>query len=118
MPHLMMEYSANLLEEDELNHFLQQCNHILSETLPANISACKSRAYPCTNYVLADNESNIEAFIAITIKVWSGRSAAILQTTAENILHLAERMFIQSLQALQLKISVEVLELSHHYAKN
>ena len=116
MPHLVLEYSANLLEKDVFTEVFAKLHRLLSEKLPTQLASCKSRAYEVTDYYLADgNPAN--AFIALHVRIMPGRSTELLNEIAAEIFAILQNAFKASLVALDLQISVEISDLGRVYVK-
>lgn len=116
MPQLILEYSANIIEKENLTTLFQQCHEFLAKSLPTELASCKSRAIKCENYCIGDNaESN--AFVHISLKVMSGRSKDTLHSVGQSMMNILSRYFEKSLQQLKLQISLEISELQTTYFK-
>lgn len=116
MPHLVLEYSANVIEKKHLDELLQRCNRLLEESLPTEISNCKSRAYVCDIYSVGAGAANA-AFVHVDLKVMAGRTLEKLQTLGQDLLTMLNNHFAESRQKLQLQITLEISELAKTYFK-
>lgn len=114
MPHLSLEYSANLLEKTHLLDLLKKCNILLAEHLPTDINSCVSRTIECDQYYIGEGQSN-SAFIHISLKVKSGRTFATLQKTCAALLAVIREYCQESYRQLNLKISIDIVELQNNY---
>lgn len=117
MPHVILEYSGNLIENIEFQALFKECHELLVKHLSTSIQNCKSRAYLCKNYYVGDGNSN-NAFVHVTLKIMPGRSKELLNYTGETLLTLFKKYFSESIQKLNLELSLEIVELQGPYFKS
>ena len=115
MPHLILEYSANVIEPD-FSALFKECHALLANRLPTQITSCKSRAIKCENYHVGMGDIH-NGFIHVTLKIMPGRTLEVLQATGQALLELVKKYFSKSLQDLQLEISLEFNEIQQPYFK-
>jgi len=115
MPQITLEYTANILEKD-LANALPEIHHIVCEMLKTELANCKSRLQSVENYVIGDGAKD-NAFVHLTIALLPGRSTELLQSTAEIILNKLKNYFHQSLQKLNLQITIAMENLPEVYIK-
>lgn len=111
MPHLTLDYAANIIENTDLKQFLQKAQVILVETLPADSKSFKSRALAADDYVVGDGLHRA-GFVHLHVKVKSGRTQDTLDKAAQQLLSLMKDVFKRS---YPVSISVEVQELAPAY---
>jgi 5-carboxymethyl-2-hydroxymuconate isomerase len=116
MPHIILEYSENIIEQGEFSELFQTLHLLLTELLPTQLNSCKSRALKCTSFFLGDGYHQ-NAFVHVTIKVLPGREKSHLDSVAQKILPQLERFFSESLSHLNIQISLEIKDLSTNYFK-
>jgi len=116
MPQLTLEFSSNLLEKNNLTNLFKQCHTILSETLPTQLSSCKSRAIKCKRYVVGDGHPD-NAFVHINLKVLPGRTLEKRNILGEKIMETLKQFFSDSINKLNLQITLEIMELQPTYFK-
>lgn len=114
MPHLILEYSANVLEDDSFGELFEKCHGLLADSLPTERKSCVSRAIECTQYCVGEGRGD-SAFIHVNLKVKAGRTFEVLKKTAEVILEAIKSHCHESMQQLNLKITMEVNELTDNY---
>jgi len=114
MPHLILEYSSNLLEKTTLSGVFKKCHVILAEMLPTEINSCISRAIESDQYYIGEGQPN-RAFIHVSLRLKTGRTFETLQKTSENILMAIKEYCEESSEKLNLHISLEVIELGKTY---
>lgn len=115
MPHITLECSQNILEQD-IRSLLLEIHLFLVDKLPTQLEACSSRVIRHSEYTLGDGSSH-NAFVHINIRILPGRSEALLIATAKAILEKATLFFNNSSNALQLKISVGIENVASVYVK-
>src|SRR5476651_359506 len=101
MPHLILEFSDNILEKNNITPLFQQCHAILTATLPTPIENCKSRAVEHTCYYLGNGQPK-NAFIHVSLQILPGRSAETLQNTGNQLIVLFKNYFAESREKLNL----------------
>jgi 5-carboxymethyl-2-hydroxymuconate isomerase len=111
MPQLILEYSANVLEQNNFTQLFKTCHEILAQKLPADLGSCKSRAIQHNIYYVGNGEPN-NAFVHVSLKCMEGRSEEILQNMTQEILNVLQNHFAGSLKKLNLQISLQLGELS------
>ena len=116
MPHLVLEYSANISEKSNFKALFAKCHQLLVEQLPTELASCKSRAIQQSDFYLGDGNTH-NAFVHLQIKVLPGRTTEKLHNIGNNILPLLKDHFAHSLQTLNLQISLEIQDLSANYFK-
>lgn len=116
MPQLRLEYSANVLEKNNMTQLFEACHKTLVEILPTDIKTCKSRAIECESFYVGDGNPK-NAFVHVALKVLPGRDAEVLKKVGEVIMDILKNYFSQSLQAFNLQITLEVMELEKTYFK-
>ncbi|WP_158649255.1 hypothetical protein [Aquella oligotrophica] len=116
MPHLILECSDNIIEENrQLLNILHDCQQMLVENLPTSLESCKSRVVRHQDYLLGNGEVK-NAFIHLEVRVLKGRSEELLKRLAEELKTCISARLLKSLgNDLNLKLSVEVVELSGIY---
>ena len=118
MPHLVLEASTNIIEANSrIKQCLIECQNLLTEKLPTQLSSCKSRYIKHEVYVVGNNDTN-NAFVHLDVKVLSGRSPQVLTAIVEDLKQLLIKSFNQSAVALKLDISIELSDLSVYYIKS
>jgi 5-carboxymethyl-2-hydroxymuconate isomerase len=117
MPHLILEYSDNVIEKNNFTDLFAQCHDFLAANLPTEIASCKSRAIGYSDYYVSGGQAK-NAFVHVTLKILSGRSVAVLNKVGHQLLDMLNSYFVESHQHLQLQISLEIADLSDAYFKS
>lgn len=110
MPHFVLEYSDNILEELDYKDFFKRLHTLLVENGPFNLSDIKSRAI-CHQqfYVAAGQESN--AFVHLTLSIFEGRDLGLRQELGEKILAFLKGEFARFFEKLNCSFTVEIREM-------
>ena len=116
MPHLILEFSDNVIEQDRFSDLFQQCHQTLAEKLPTNLMSCKSRAIPLEHFYLGDGAESL-AFVHGTLKIMPGRTEEVLNQTAEALMSLFKAHFQETAKARHLQLSLEIVSLNSPYVK-
>lgn len=114
MPHLVLEYSSNLLEKRTLSGVFKKCHAILAEMLPTEVNSCISRAIEFDQYYIGEGQLN-KAFIHVRLRLKTGRTFETLQKASESLLMAIKEYCKESGEKLNLQISLEVIELQKTY---
>ncbi|MFM0717017.1 5-carboxymethyl-2-hydroxymuconate Delta-isomerase [Paraburkholderia strydomiana] len=120
MPHLTLEYSANLAGAERIG---QLCN-ALAQCLDAqreNINESEQRVYPlggirvralrCEQYCIADGRPDA-AFLHANLKIGAGRSDATKKATGDALFALIKQHFATEFEQQGLALSLEIGEFS------
>ena len=107
MPHAILEYSDNILDDADFVHMLSRLHDLLVETGGCNPKEIKSRVYRLEHYRVGDgSESN--SFAHLTIRVKEGRPAEMLQRMGEAALGLLKEHYSLSLERQRCDLTVEI----------
>jgi 5-carboxymethyl-2-hydroxymuconate isomerase len=116
MPHLTLEFSANILEKNNMTSLFKECHVMLAHALPSELARCKSRAIESSFYYVGDGQPN-NAFVHVSLKVMPGRSFDTLKNVGDNMMKILKDNFSESLKKLHLQITVEISDLQKTYFK-
>jgi 5-carboxymethyl-2-hydroxymuconate isomerase len=116
MPHLTLEYSANLADTQrigELCNALAQCLDAQRESgervYPRG--GIRVRALRCEQYCIADGRPDA-AFLHANLKIGAGRSDAVKQATGDALFALIKQRFTPEFERHGLALSLEINEFS------
>ncbi len=113
MPHLTLEYSANVREAKDLGPLFLRLHTLLSETAGIDIRNCKSRARPADDYMVAEGGER-DAFVHLEIRFLDGRPAEVKSAAGIRSLDLLREWFAESDSVLALQITVEVRDIKRN----
>lgn len=116
MPHVILEYSANILkqEKESIHHIFPVIHKMLTQYLPTQEGGCKSRSKQYDTFYLGDGNTN-NAFVYLELKICKGRSLETQSMVGEKLLAMLQQQFANTAKALKLDITVQVTELSDVY---
>lgn len=104
MPHLTLEYSANLSAPADLPRLFASCHEALAR-LEVALDDFKSRAYRCDSYRVGSGVPE-RAFVHVTLAVLDHRPPSFQREAGEQILRIVEQGFASS--AVDCDVTVEV----------
>jgi 5-carboxymethyl-2-hydroxymuconate isomerase len=116
VPHLTLEYSANLAGEERLGEL---CN-VLAQCLDAQrengeriypLGGIRVRALRCEQYCIADGRADA-AFLHANLKIGAGRSEAAKKATGDALFALIKQYFAVEFEQHGLALSLEINEFS------
>lgn len=118
MPHITVEYTANIEKEARIPELLQNINQSLAESKVFPIGGIRSRAIKLADYVVADNTED-DAFVHVTVKIGSGRPENVKKKVCENLFKMIEDHFSPLFQKRYIALSLELYEFQNPtYKKN
>ena len=117
MPHITIEYSANVAEHHDIDALVQAV-HVaaLEHGLPA-LDALRTRAAARAHYRIADGDPH-HAFVAIAVRIGPGRTADEKTTFVHSLLGAAERQVAGEAGPLAIAWSVELAEIDPAFRVN
>jgi 5-carboxymethyl-2-hydroxymuconate isomerase len=110
MPHITLEYSANVEEKIAIDGLLKTLQDAAFATGVAELAGFRTRAERRDHYRVADgNPAN--CFVAITIRVARGRSAEELKNLREKVTDAAVAYLEPVFSSAPISFSCEVQEI-------
>lgn len=104
MPHIIVEYSANLSADLDLNDLMKELHINLGDRESVDIKRIKTRAIPLDHFVVGVPD-NTQPMIHITIKLMPGRGDDLKKQMAKGLYDIAKTY------AKDAVITVEITEL-------
>ena len=119
MPHLTVEYSANLEEQINVMDLLRKIHEAALATGVFEVGAVRTRAARREHYVIADGHTD-NSFVAITARIAPGRDAETRKRLGQAIFDAACNYLEKVYQKTPIGISLEVHEIDNSmaYRKN
>ena len=119
MPHLTIEYSANVAAHHDIDALVEAVHTAaLSHGLPP-LDALRTRAAVRDHYLIADGSApETFAFIAIAARIGPGRDAASKLSFIETVLDAAERYIDATSCPLSIAWSIELNEIDPEFRIN
>lgn len=113
MPHLTIEYSANI--EPEIAGLCHALRDVMLASGLFEIGAIRVRARPCPHYAIAD-ELPQNAFADMILRIGKGRSDEEKSFIGNALLTCAEAHFTALLAQPHFALSLEVQEISPQFS--
>ncbi|MPZ57679.1 MAG: 5-carboxymethyl-2-hydroxymuconate isomerase [Rhizobiales bacterium] len=110
MPHIIVEYSANIEERARIDGLLKVLHEAAFSTGVAELAGFRTRAERRDQYRVADADP-VNCFVAITIRVARGRSAEDLKNLLETVTAAATSYLEPVFAAAPISFSCEVQEI-------
>ena len=110
MPHLVLEYSANVPDTPDLHRLLRALHEALAAAGPFDLANVKSRVVRHDVFRVADG-SPARAFVHLTASVLAGREPALLRRTGEDLLAALRQGFPRAAASGTCDLTVEVREM-------
>lgn len=110
MPHITIEYSANLRERLDLPAFLATVHKAALGTGVFPVGGIRTRAYAAEHYVIADGHPD-NTFVHIGLRIGPGRDLDTRKRACEAIFAAARRYLAPLYEALPLGISLDMQDL-------
>lgn len=116
MPHLTLEYSANLADPENIGSLCEKLAHALDtqrhgEARVFPLGGIRVRALRCDQYCIADGRSNA-AFLHANLKIGAGRPTEVVQATGDSLFDVIKEHFATQFEARGLALSLELNEFS------
>ena len=110
MPHLRIEYSANLAAKPDWRALFADLHGLLQQLAGIATANCKSRA-SCAEHFLIGDGTTAEAFVHLDLQLLEGRSAELLGDIGQAALSCLEQHCQAADDAQPLQLTVHVGEL-------
>jgi 5-carboxymethyl-2-hydroxymuconate isomerase len=110
MPHLIVEYSANLDSRIDIRALIGAVHAAALETGVFPIGGLRTRAARRDVYAVADNHPD-NGFIHVQARIGTGRDAATRQKAAEHIFDAVKRMTAMVFANSPLGLTLEIVEI-------
>ena len=111
MPHLRIEYSANLADKVDVSEFCKIMHAAVLETGLFELGAIRVRAFNAEAYAIADQVPE-DAFIDMNFKVAEGRSAEQLKQAGEQLFAAAQRYLAALFNTPHFALSFQIEEIN------
>ncbi|MBV8261970.1 MAG: 5-carboxymethyl-2-hydroxymuconate Delta-isomerase [Paraburkholderia sp.] len=121
MPHLTLEYSANLADASSIGQLCETLAHVLDaqrDETGARVyprGGIRTRALRCDQFFVADGNSG-NAFVHGCLKIGAGRSRAVRKATGDTLFEAMKQHFAQAFATRGLALSLEIVEFSEEGA--
>ncbi len=110
MPHITIEYSANVGEYHDIGRLVDVVHAAALDDGLAPLDGLRTRAVSRDHYRVADGQPD-HAFIAIAARIGPGRDLETKQTFIRRVLDAAEHHLEQTPSPLSVAWSIEIIEI-------
>jgi 5-carboxymethyl-2-hydroxymuconate isomerase len=111
MPHIMVEYSANLDNSMDIQGLLNALHQVMIDSGHAPLEGTRTRAMRREHYCVADRNPN-NAFVHIIVRMREGRPKEVYQTIAEQLMAAAEKNLEHALSTHPMQLALEMHEIT------
>jgi len=110
VPHLVLEYSANLPDQPDFDALLGRLHEALSRSGVFDLEKIKSRVVPHPLFRVADGAAD-RAFVHLTAAVLEGREPEVLRAAGESLLAVLCEAFSRARRERRCDVTVELREM-------
>ena len=110
MPHIVIEYSANLRDSVDFPHFLGALRASALATGVFPLGGIRIRAYQADHYLIADGHAD-NAFVHIMLRVGHGRDLETRKRACDAIFATVTEQLAALFERIPLGISLEMQEI-------
>lgn len=110
MPHIVIEYSANLRGRLDLPAFLATVHEAALKTGVFPVGGIRTRAYAAEHYVIADGHPD-NAFVHIGLRIGPGRDLDTRKRACEGIFAAARHYLAPLYETLPLGLSLDMQDI-------
>lgn len=113
MPHLKIEYTANLEAHTDIGALCKTLSHTLvtlkdtNGTLVFPLYGTRVLAYPAAQYAVADGEQG-RGFVYMNMRVTPGRSDELIKAVGDAVLAAAKAHLAPALEQLPLRLTLHI----------
>jgi 5-carboxymethyl-2-hydroxymuconate isomerase len=112
MPHLTVEYSANLENQIDILRLVETIHNAALKTGVFEVAAVRTRASRRDYYVIADGHHD-NAFVAIAVRIAPGRPVETRKRVGQEIFDAACDFLQKTYDSTPIGISLEVNEIDN-----
>lgn len=110
MPHLVLEYSANVPDTPDLADVLRRLHEAMATTGHFDLAKVKSRVQRHQSFRVADGASD-RAFVHLDVAVLAGRETEQLQEAGAALLSVLHEAFPRARLERRCQITLEIREM-------
>jgi len=110
MPHVIVEYSANIEDKIRVPQLLATLHDAMDQTRVAELAGLRTRAERRDDFRIADNHPT-NGFVAITVRVAQGRTLETRKMVLDAVTAAANKHLETVFATTPLALSVEVHEI-------
>lgn len=113
MPHAILEYTENIMDDGDFVYLFDRLNEMLVETGGCDPKELRTRAYRLEHYRMGDGHPD-NAFAHLTIKVREGRPPELVAAMGAAAMAILEEHFSMALAQQRCDLTVEIQEIPRH----
>jgi 5-carboxymethyl-2-hydroxymuconate isomerase len=110
MPHLMIDYSANVEPDVDMGAFCDTLRDVATSIDAFPLAGVKVRAVRVDHYAIADGNPK-HGFIDISVRIREGRDLETKQNAAQKIFDAANEFVVGVMQRRSLALSLELRDI-------
>lgn len=110
MPHLMIDYSANVEPDVDMGAFCDTLRDVAASIDAFPLAGVKVRAVRVDHYAIADGNPE-HGFIDISVRIREGRDVQTKQNAAQRIFDAANEFVADVMQRRSLALSLELRDI-------
>lgn len=116
MPHIIVEYSANLEDSVDIQTLVDDLHQVVADSGVAEVAAIRTRAKKRDVYRIADGAPK-NAFVHVVMRLRIGRSEEVRSKLADALLAATDRDLQHAYTAHDIAITVEMEEIDNITAR-
>ena len=110
MPHLMIDYSANIEPDVDIGAFCDTLRDVVASIDAFPLAGVKVRAVRVDHYAIADGNPE-HGFIDISVRIREGRDMETKQNAAQKLFDAANEFVADVMQRRSLALSLELRDI-------
>ena len=110
MPHLMIDYSANVEPDVDMDAFCDTLRNVAASIDAFPLAGVKVRAVRVDHYAIADGNPG-HGFIDISVRIREGRDMQTKQNAAQKLFDAANEFVADVMQRRSLALSLELRDI-------
>lgn len=114
MPHLTLQYTANLSASLASKNLLLQCHQILATTGGIKMNNCKSRAIAFDAYLIGAGETE-SSFVHLDVAFLEGRSWELKRKIGEQLLQVLLDVYTSVDPSIQITVEVRDIQRKSYF---
>ena len=111
MPHVTIEYSANLAADVDMADICRQVNHLMMQSGLFELGAVRVRAFKADSYAIADQMPQ-NAFVDVSVRIGAGRPVEQQKQLGKALFEGLTLAFAPQLANPHFALSLEIREIS------
>ncbi len=110
MPHCILEYSNNIVDQVDFRKLLLEINQFLAETGLFKLSDIKSRVIAHDLFVIGDGAPD-RTFITMNLCILEGRDNSVKKDISNSLSKLLERSFPKTIAETKCSLTVRITDM-------